>query len=99
MAIERSGNCWHCGTEIGPLEYGRQHSCTKCGRSTRACLNCEHHERSSHNECRESAAERVVDKEKGNFCDYFRPKMQAGSGAATKASLQAAAEALFKKKP
>ena len=25
------------------------------------------------NDCREPAAERVADKEQGNFCDYFRP--------------------------
>lgn len=50
----------------------------------------------SYNECKEPAADRVVDKEKNNFCEFYQP----GSGgeqqsAADKA--KAAAEALFKK--
>jgi hypothetical protein len=62
------------------------------------CKNCIHHERLYNNECRETLADRVVDKEKANFCDYFSPKAEGGSGAASKDAMKAAAEALFKKK-
>jgi hypothetical protein len=62
-------------------------------------LNCIFYDRSRYNECGESNADRVVDKEKGNFCDYFKPSDRTsndGMSAAERARL--AAEALFKKK-
>ena len=93
------GNCWSCGQALGPLEYGRQDSCPKCGRDTRVCKGCIHYERGANNDCREPQAERVVDKEKSNFCDYFKPSAGAGSGAQARDAMKAAAEALFKKKP
>jgi hypothetical protein len=41
----------------------------------------------------------VVDKEKSNFCDYFKPGDRKGSGGDDpRAKARAAAEALFKKK-
>lgn len=98
MSANESGNCWHCGAALGPLDYARADSCSRCGRPTRVCLNCHHHDRASNNECRESQAERVVDKERSNFCDYFKPAPRAGSGAPTRDALKSAAEALFKKK-
>lgn len=94
-----SGNCWHCGQALNALEYGRGDTCRSCGRHTRACKGCEHYEAGTSNECRENQAERVLEKERSNFCDYFRPKAGAGAGAAsTRDALKAAAEALFKKK-
>jgi hypothetical protein len=38
-----------------------------------------------------------VDKEKANFCDYFKPKSGGGSGGNSRDALKAAAETLFKK--
>ena len=34
-------------------------------------MNCLFYEVDSYNDCREPQAERVADKEKSNFCDYF----------------------------
>jgi len=36
-------------------------------------MNCEFHDDSAYNECREPVAERVVDKHSANFCDAFSP--------------------------
>lgn len=92
--------CYNCSTELSASDYGRQDTCPKCMRSTHACKNCEHFDTSKYNECAETNADRVVDKEKANFCDYFKPSARSGSAtgltAAEKARL--AAEALFKKK-
>jgi hypothetical protein len=99
MTEKPGGNCWNCGQALGHLDYGRQDSCPKCGRDTRVCKGCEFYDKGSNNDCRESQAERVVDKEKSNFCDYFRPRAGSGSGAQSRDSMKAAAEALFKKKP
>ena len=99
MSYERSGNCWNCGNALTHLDYGRADTCLKCGRDTRACKGCEFYDRDYNNQCRESQADRVVEKERSNFCDYFRPKSGIGSAAnAEKDSVRAAAEALFKKK-
>ncbi len=89
-------NCWKCGASLTASDYGRQDSCAKCGVDTHACLNCVNHHRSYNNECIESQADRVVDKEKSNFCDWFKPRASAGEGAPSKDALKAAAEALFK---
>lgn len=98
MSSTLGGNCWHCGAALTHLDYGRGDTCRGCGRDTKTCKGCEHYDRSSHNECRENQADRVVEKERSNFCDYFRPKSGSGSGAGSRDALKAAAEALFKKK-
>lgn len=38
----------------------------------RCCRNCAHYDVGYNNQCREPQAERQVEKERGNFCDYFR---------------------------
>jgi hypothetical protein len=90
-------NCYKCSAELNSdTDFGRQESCTKCGFSTHCCRNCIFFDLSKYNECAESNADRVVDKEKANFCDYFKPGNQ--KGAINKAqSAKEAAEALFKK--
>ena len=87
-------NCWKCQKSLDESDYGRQNRCP-CGWDTRVCKNCSFYDRSSYNECRETQADRVVEKEKSNFCDYFKPG--SPQGQASKADLKAAADALFKK--
>ena len=67
-------NCWSCGTEIPENNLGRQDSCGKCGKDTRSCRNCTHYDRTRNNECREEQAGRQVEKEKGNFCEWFQAR-------------------------
>ncbi|MGE0614516.1 MAG: hypothetical protein AB7P04_02660 [Bacteriovoracia bacterium] len=97
MSAEKPGICWNCSQSLTALDYGRQDTCRKCGRDTRVCKNCEFYDKAYNNECRETQAERVVEKERGNFCDYFTPSSRAG-GNASRDAARAAAEALFKKK-
>jgi hypothetical protein len=79
---------------------GRQDSCESCGAATRCCRNCRHHDRSANNECREEQAGRQVEKEKGNFCEWFQPRLGGAAEAGpAKADLKSAAESLFRKKP
>jgi hypothetical protein len=58
------------------------------------------YDRHSANACREPNADRVLDKETGNFCEYFalieNRQPQPSSSAAVDARAQL--EALFKKK-
>jgi hypothetical protein len=68
--------CFRCVTEIalaGDRKVGRKEECPKCGADLHVCKNCIHFDVKAYNECRESSADRVLDKDKSNFCDYFSP--------------------------
>ena len=65
--------CYSCGKELGLSagNVGRGEECPSCGVDVRVCLNCKHYDTQSYNDCAEPMAERVVDKDRRNFCDYF----------------------------
>jgi polyferredoxin len=94
--------CFSCGVEIITAQApGRREECHKCGADLHVCRNCMFYDRTAYNECRESAAEVVKEKDRSNFCDFFSPRV-AVSGLKTEAEkaqeIRAKAEALFKKK-
>jgi hypothetical protein len=43
-----------------------------------AAGNCRFYDAAYHNQCREPQAERQVDQERGNFCEYFDPGAASG---------------------
>lgn len=92
--------CFKCGRDLrADTDFGRQDSCPGCRASTHCCLNCAHYDPSRYNECTEPVADRVVDKEKANFCDYFKPGSGKPSPRQNPAdAAKAVAEALFRKK-
>lgn len=92
-------NCFSCQTELTFVgTVGFREECSKCKSDVRVCKNCEHYDSKIYNECKESQADRILEKNRSNRCDYFRPRTGAGSSAAkTTVDLKAAAEALFKK--
>lgn len=91
--------CHHCKKEIPILGIvGRRDECPFCRNDLHVCKNCQHYDEKSYNECREPQAERVLEKEKSNFCDFFLPGSSTGSISDAKAKQLALAEALFKKK-
>ena len=90
--------CFSCGT-VNELadRVGRRDECEKCMADLHACKNCRFYDPGAYNECKESSADVVREKEESNFCDYFEP----GDGTFQKdqkADLLAQAEALFSKK-
>lgn len=100
--------CWHCGRATEVVDrVGFRDECEGCGRALHVCRNCDFYDPSYNNACRENQAERVVDKERFNFCEYFAPasgnasiedRKGAGAGVQSKSAAQAKLEALFKKK-
>ena len=62
-----------------------------------SCVNCDFYDRSYAQDCKETSADEVSDKEKKNFCDYFVPRSGGDAAKDKKEDLLAAAEALFKK--
>lgn len=76
---------------------GRRDECPHCRSDVHVCKNCEFYDPKVYNECRETSAEVVREKERANFCDYFSLRKNGSSAEDKKAALRAAAEALFKK--
>ena len=92
-------HCHHCQQEVDTKErIGRGEMCTGCGANLRCCRNCMFYDTSYASACREPQAEPVVDKETGNFCDFFAPGKQQGQRSATVTDARTRLEALFKKK-
>ena len=90
-------NCFHC-REVNKSEGkpGFRDECLKCRSDLHVCKNCEFYDPKVYNECRETSADVVREKERANFCDFFSPGIKTGL-VDEKTRLNAAAEALFKK--
>lgn len=96
-----SYHCFKCGNELELPhggKVGRTASCDSCRADLHVCLNCRHYDKASYNECREPQADRVLDKDRSNFCDYFafREGTAQASGK-SKADLLKNLDDLFKK--
>jgi hypothetical protein len=64
--------CHRCKKEVNVNKIiGRKDVCPFCRSDLRSCLNCRHHDLNVYNQCRESQADRVLEKDRSNFCDYF----------------------------
>jgi hypothetical protein len=93
--------CHHCGRDIGPVErIGRRDVCLHCRADLHCCLNCAFYDATRHNQCREPQAERQVDKQVGNFCEYFsfRQDRRPGGEAGARDRARERLAALFTKK-
>ena len=64
--------CWKCKKEISIEKPVRGDECPLCHADLHVCKACDFYESGAHNDCRESSADMVTDKERANFCDYFR---------------------------
>lgn len=67
--------CAGCGALIDGISLGhtvgRTATCDACHADLHACRQCAHYDENAYNACKENQAERVIDKERSNFCDYF----------------------------
>jgi hypothetical protein len=93
-------NCFDCGCQIELTgRVGFREVCPECGRSLHICLNCSFYDPTFNNQCREPQAERVVDKDRANFCEYFSIRKASKPQRLSPANdARAKLEALFKKK-
>ncbi|MBT8096977.1 MAG: hypothetical protein HKN35_15145 [Woeseia sp.] len=68
-------HCFSCGAslEAMSLPLSRQDQCPQCSRYLHVCRMCEFFDAQVARQCREDDAEEVMDKEKPNFCDWFKP--------------------------
>ena len=70
--------CHKCRNELElvvkvGIKVGRLDTCTHCGAYLHACKNCYFYDPSLHNECRETTADFIRDREAANFCAHFQP--------------------------
>jgi len=64
------------------MEVHRSSTCVSCGKDLKICYNCCFYSKGAHNDCLETSAEPVRDRDRANFCDYFRFKDSASKGGA-----------------
>jgi len=71
--------CWSCGGSLCevPRPIARLALCPECRADLHVCRMCRFYDRAVLGECRHDRAERVLDKERANFCTHFRPRPRA----------------------
>jgi hypothetical protein len=70
-------NCHNCGTQVQltpGVKIYRQDTCHQCNSDLHCCLNCRFFDPGKNNQCSETQAEWVPDKNRSNFCEYFEPR-------------------------
>ncbi|MGE4130214.1 MAG: hypothetical protein AB7F86_01175 [Bdellovibrionales bacterium] len=91
-------SCFHCGEKLVFKErIGLREECPKCRYDVHVCRNCQFYDPKAYNECRETQAEVVREKDRYNHCDFFQAGSGSGGGGKSKEDLLKAAQALFKK--
>lgn len=98
--MEKPLACWQCGASIAelPVPLARLAECSACHVDLHVCRMCEFYDTGVAGACREPVAERVQDKQRANFCGYFRPAARhaaASADAAAQTEAQAKLAALF----
>ena len=99
MGVASELYCWRCGASLAelPVPLGRSATCPACAVDLHACRMCRFHDPAMTRGCREPMAERIQERTRANFCDWF----QARKGPWTQASedggrqARAALDALF----
>ena len=67
--------CWRCGDSLKKLTLplARLDECPSCNAHLHICRMCIFYDPAITKACREDDADEVQEKERANFCDYFRP--------------------------
>ena len=91
--------CFACHKPTGlqpNQKIPKSEECYHCYASLRCCKMCSFYDQSSYNECKEPMADRIVDKDKANFCDFFKLKSDCKTKNNEKEDLLEKANSLFK---
>ena len=92
-------SCWSCRqtTEMEDKVL-RGEECPHCHTDMHSCKNCQYYDPGAHNDCKETIAEYVPDKERSNFCGMFKAFEGEREALPDISSAKAKLDALFKKK-
>lgn len=83
--------CWKCGTKLKNLllPFSRYEECSTCKADLHVCLSCRYYDARINDACQEERAEFVLEKDKANFCDYFKVNTHAYKRKDTSEAMQA----------
>ncbi|HEX5765132.1 MAG TPA: hypothetical protein VFY27_06160 [Woeseiaceae bacterium] len=70
-----TARCYRCGESLAALTlpFSRRDECPSCAAHVHVCRMCVHFDAVVPKKCREDDAEEVTEKERANFCDWFKP--------------------------
>ena len=95
--------CYRCGASLKALSLpiGRRDECPECAVHLHVCRMCEFFDAQVPRQCREDDAEEVFEKEKVNFCEWYKPAADAFDPARGREAAEAksALAALFGDEP
>lgn len=89
--------CWRCGHPYAEdtRNVPRAAECAACHADLHVCRMCEFYDTRVARACRETIAEEVKEKERANFCGYFRISNARGPAATDTAGARAQLDDLF----
>jgi hypothetical protein len=91
--------CWKCGADLKsvPRPFSRFAECPGCKVDLHVCRMCRHYDRRYVGQCNHDFADKVLEKEKSNFCGHFKPSDSAyeGGGEPEKEKAQQQLDSLF----
>lgn len=91
--------CWRCGEQLAEdlLPLRRAELCPACNADLHACRMCGFYNTAVADACEETVATPVSNKDRANYCDYFKASPRAFKGVPDAAEARARAEldALF----
>lgn len=64
--------CFKCHKEIELERISFRDECPFCGADLHVCLNCVFYDNSKYNACKEPQTDFVREKDKANYCEYFK---------------------------
>lgn len=72
-------SCYRCGADLAALSLplSRRDQCPSCSADLHVCKMCVSYDSGVSRQCREDGAEDVKEKERPNFCDWFKPSAKA----------------------
>jgi hypothetical protein len=87
--------CFRCGASLASLSLplSRQDECPECSVHLHVCKMCVYFDTSVPRQCREDGAEDVKEKDRVNFCDWFKPS-ESAFDAGQKAQADSAKQSL-----
>lgn len=89
--------CPECQRVINQEKIGFRDECPNCGHDLHICLLCTFYDPNAYRQCRETVPEAVKDKERANFCEYFRVGDSAKPADSRAADAKSKLADLFKK--
>ena len=90
-------HCHACGVAWNSsVSPGRTETCQGCRAELRCCLNCISYDARAAEQCRDRRADPVLDKDRGNFCEFFQFATRSWSAPALATSREQAARDTLK---